>query len=152
MKKVIIFTIAFLLPLLVLGQNEGDELPRDFNAIMDFFLPVIIGQVVVLLTDAKKYMGSGIWDWGVFFKSKIAPFLLTTAASVIVYLLLVYAPFSKPFIEVITGPIGAVTAAGLFGALQSVIDGLLKPTVDPETPAAINMRYDQPMVPTRKSF
>ena len=140
------------MPLLLLAQGTDPELPREFNAIVDFFLPAVIGQIVVLLTDAKKYMGSGIWDWGVFLKTKVTPFLLTTAASVVVYLLLLYAPFTKPFIEVVTGPIGAVTAAGLFGALQSVVDGMLKPTVNPEEPEAVNMSYDQPVLRSRKTL
>ena len=152
MKKRFFLILALFTPLLLLAQETEVELPKDFNAVLDFFLPVIIGQIVVLLTDAKKYMGSGIWDWGVFFKSKVTPFLLTTAASVVVYFLIVYVPFSQPFVEVITGPLGVITAAGLFGALQSVIDGLLKPTVDPSTPEAVNMRYDQPVVHTRKTF
>ena len=145
--------LALFMPLLLIAQETEVGLPRGFNAILDFFLPVLTGQIIILLSDAKKYMGSGIWSWGVFFSTKIKPFLITLGIAVGVYLLLAYASFMQPFLEVFTGPIGALTAAGLFAAAQAIIDGWSKPTVDPEAPqavSAVNMRYDQPVGVSKK--
>lgn len=126
MKNLMLIFVFLLLPLTIFAQGV-DELPTTFNGVVEFLLPAILGQLSVLFMDAKKYMSTELWSWGVFFKTKIQPFLLVTAAAIGILLLMMYAPFMEPFLEVMTGPIGEMTAFGIFGAAQALIDGFLKP-------------------------
>lgn len=143
MKTLFVTFLILLAPTLLLAQGtEQLELDPSFNAIYDFFLPGVIGAALVLASDAKKYILSGAWSWSVFFKTKALPFILTVVFAVVIYLVLAYVPIARPFIEIFTGyELVEITSAALMGAAAAIINGVIKPTVDPALPKEAQRSY-----------
>lgn len=109
-------------------QAEAPEvLEVSFSAIKSIFLPAIVGMLLVLFADARKHFNTPEWSWKTFFYTKIKPFLMTTVGGVILYLIIAYVPFTKPFIEILAdSTLTEVTALGFFGLAAGVIDGFTK--------------------------
>lgn len=103
-----------------------EELELTLPAILNFFLPAILGSISMLFADAKKWFGSE-WDWNVFWQTKIKPFLISIGIAVGIYVLLSVAPFLKPAIEALSG-VGLVEASAYVFMLAAtgLVDNFLK--------------------------
>lgn len=134
MKKEILF-IALLLTILAspLLYAQTGELDTSFSAVKSFFLPSLITALLVLFADAKKWMFSGEWSWTIFWNSKFKPFIFSMVGGIVLYFVLAFLPFTKPFIEVLGGSeFAELTAASFIGMATAIINGILKPTESEE--------------------
>lgn len=145
MKNVILLTCLFLFTVsgfatAVLQDVEPD---RSFNAILQFFLPAILSSAIVLLSDASKWWSTGLWDWSVFFKTKIQPFLISLGVAVVIYLMLLYVPFIKPILEgMVQYNLTEVTAVALIGMATALIDNFSKKEPTAEEQRAFVRKMD----------
>lgn len=133
LKNFLTFMLLFIVSVAFAQEIPDAETAASFSAVKSFFLPAIISGALVLWADASKHIRGGTWDTGVFFKTKIKPFLLTTVLGIVLYFVLIYVPMTKPFIEALAdSDLAEFTSAGLFGLATSIVDGLLKKPSDTE--------------------
>lgn len=119
----------------IFAQEVVETVDTSFDAVKSLFLPAIFASLLVLFAEAKKYFFTDEWDFKVFLSTNIIPFLLTNGIAVVLYFLIAYLPFSKPFIEILAGSaITELTAGALIGTATAIVKGLLKPRVTEEQP------------------
>lgn len=129
MKQIILFlTLLFSVTAFAQENLEGaDILDPSFNALTTFFLPALLGALATLFTDSVKHIKDGTWDAGIFAKTKILPLALSLVIGIAIYYMMSYAPYLKPYLEVLAGAeMAEITAFAMLGTAAAIIDGLLK--------------------------
>ena len=132
MLFVLFFTVGFLFAQdsTAVGSGGVEEMSASLKDVFAFFAATVIGSLASLFADAKKWIGSGQWDWSVFRDTKIKPFLFSLVGSIVLYFLLYYLPMLKPVVEALSGvSLLEITAGALMMAATALIDGFMKPTV-----------------------
>lgn len=105
------------------------EASFSIGALVQFFLPAILGSLAVFFADAKKWMSSGEWDWGVFWSTKISPFLLSLGVAVVIYFGITFLPWTQDIFEALSGVnLLEFTAFSLMGMASAILNGILKKT------------------------
>lgn len=132
MKKLVFTLLVFLLTFTgayaITGEIvEGESL---ISQVLSFFIPAILGSISALVSDAKKWIGSGQWDWDIFWSTKIRPFLYTLVLAVLIFISIKFVPFLTTVYEALSGvSLVEFTAYTLFTAASAIIDGFIKPTI-----------------------
>lgn len=127
MRNLFLF-FAMLFTLNVFAQGD---LETSFGGVLNFFLPAILGSLSVLLADAKKWMGSGQWDWSLFWGTKFRPFMYSLGLAIIIYLSVAFLPWSQQLFESLAGiNMTEITAFTLMGMASALLNGIFKKTKD----------------------
>lgn len=137
MKNLFVLIILSLISVPVFGQDvDPVETETVFSAALEFFLPALLGSIIMLISDAQKWIGSGMWDWTAFWSTKVKPFLITVAGAIGLYFAILYVPALKRVVEALSQvDLTEFTAFTLFAAVQGLLNGFLKPK-EPKEPVA----------------
>lgn len=130
MKKLFLFIVMLLMVTTGFAQEavEAVALDPSFSAIKSLLMPAVSGGLLMLFMEAKKYMFTPEWDWKEFAKTNVLPFGLTVVGAVVIYLLLAYLPFLKPYLEILTeSDLAELTAGTLMGAATLLVKFAMKP-------------------------
>ena len=101
--------------------TDAGELVTSISAIWAFFLPFILGQVLILLAEAKKHITSNNVDWAIFIQTNLKPFGVTLGGAIVIYLLLAWLPVLQPLLESATGVTFTIISATTLGAAATGI-------------------------------
>lgn len=131
MKK--LFLVLFMLIGVLSFAQVATETPTQTKTVLDLLktlvLPVVIAQVLVLVSDAGKYIKAGEFVFSIFFTSKIKPFLITHVLSIVLVALYVFVPYFTMLFTTFTGSELVMTSFGLYAAVTALVDGFLKKTI-----------------------
>lgn len=145
MRKQILFTCFALFAVsgFAAALIQEPEPDKSFIGILNFFIPAIIASVGTLFSDASKWWSTGMWDWKVFFDTKLKPFLLSLGVAIAVYAAILYVPFLRPMLEGMAQyNLTEVTAFTMIGLASALIDNVLKKEPTPEEQRAFVRRYN----------
>lgn len=129
MKKLLAVVFAFFAVTLTLyaTTNSIDTSNSLELSLKAYFIPAVIGQIIVLLADAKKHMIQGHWSTEIFVKTKLKVFGITTAIALGQYIILFYLPAAELLVKALTeAHLIEFISVTMFAAYASVIDGLTK--------------------------